>query len=72
MREGRAREEEEKEKEDADTDADGRAGGRELPYLDDWNWILSILPEVGLKPSSGFSAVMRAAMTCTGYSDCGL
>jgi len=29
----------------------------------DWNLIREIVPEVGLKPSSGFSAVMRAAIT---------
>jgi hypothetical protein len=31
--------------------------------VDDWKLIRSIFPEVGLKPSSGFSAVMRAAIT---------
>mmetsp|Transcript_37522 Transcript_37522/g.76971 ORF Transcript_37522/g.76971 Transcript_37522/m.76971 type:complete len:312 (+) Transcript_37522:4616-5551(+) len=30
----------------------------------DWNLTRSIFPLVGLKPSSGFSAVMRAAITC--------
>jgi len=31
----------------------------------DWNLTRSIEPDVGLKPSSGFSAVMRAAITWT-------
>ena len=42
----------------------GRVGcvAARLAFWLDWKTMRSILPEVGLKPSSGFSAVMRACL----------
>ena len=49
-----------------------RGGAARRAFWLDWKTMRSILPEVGLKPSSGFSAVMRAAMQWRGYFELGL